>query len=87
MMVSGSRHRPLFPCFLLDSPNLRPVKGDRRTAISGVEVSGIKGYATHRDHGRTLAILYIVDDSVILQALPNLDTSSRPIYSSDQELL
>ncbi len=29
-VLSGCRHRTPFPCFLLDSPNLRPVKGDKK---------------------------------------------------------
>ena len=45
MVVSGHRHRPFLLYVPIDNKDLRPVKGNRGTAISGLEVSGIKGYA------------------------------------------
>ena len=45
VVVSEYWHRPFLLYVPADNKDLRPVKRDRRTAISGLEVQGSKGYA------------------------------------------
>lgn len=54
MVFSGYRHRPFLLYVPADNQDLRPVKKDRGTGISGLEVSGVTCYTTRQQRQRDM---------------------------------